>query len=333
MRFVFDLAFISQNTSAECSLDKRQFFGVSSFLTADAQEVTVLEKLELLEVAENCKAGACFVKPSEQHLLPEGTIALVCEDPWKEFVHLLRALVAHFPDFPELPQGIHPAAMIHETAHVPACCTIDPFVVIHPHVVVGERCTIGAHAVIGPYVHIGSDTIIEPHAVIQHCTVGNHVVIQAGAKIGSCGFGFIISKSGPLDIPHIGRVRIGSNVRIGANTTIHRGTLGETVIQDGARIDNLVQIAHNVQIGKHVVIAAQTGISGSCHLDDGCMLGGQVGLAPAIHLGAGTEVAAKSGVMRSCAPGSQIAGIPAVSAQQWRRQVISLWRMVSKTKE
>lgn len=333
MRFVFDLAFIAQHTSAECSLEQRQFFGVSSFLTADAQEVTVLEKSELLEVAGNCKAGACFVKPAEQDLLPQSVIALVCDDPWKEFVHLLTALVARFPECPVVSPRVHPSAIVHGTAHVPSCCIIDPFAVIDSHVVLGERCTIGAHAVIGPYVHIGSDTVIEPHAVIQHCTIGHHVLIQAGAKIGSCGFGFIVSKSGPLDVPHIGRVRIGSNVRIGANTTIHRGTLGETVIQDGSRIDNLVQVAHNVQIGKHVVVAAQTGISGSCHLDHGCMLGGQVGLAPGIHLGEGTEVAAKSGVMRSCAPGSKIAGIPAVPAQQWRRQVVSLWRMVSKAKE
>lgn len=332
MHFVFNLTFVFENTSAKFSAGHTSFAGVASFFNAKENHVTVLDKTKFLNRASVCKAGACFVREHDAPSLPQTVVPLICDDPWREFVRLMQALVHKFPE-DALQSGTHPSAQIHETVHLDPSCQIGPFVVIHAGVILGKECRIGAHSVIGSAVRVGNGCVIGSHVVLEQCTLGDDVHIQSGAKIGEAGFGFITTEEGPIDLPHFGKVCIGNNVRIGANTTIARGTLDDTIIQEGSRLDNLVQVAHNVILGKYVVLASQTGLSGSCQLDDRCMLGGQVGLSPGVHLGAGTSVAAKSGVMRASLPGTELAGIPAVPIVQWRRQVVNLWRMSSNNKK
>ena len=331
MSFIFDTVFIAKYTSVQVTESEKQFSGIASFKTAKSYHVTSLDRLDLLEEGVQCYAGACFVRPEHRHFLPHHTLALLCERPWESCVRLMRAFAQE--TLPDSTPGIHSSAWIHPSAQVPNSCSIGAFVVIEEGVVLGESCILGAHAVIGKGVHMGKECRIDAAVTVFHAYLEDRVHIKAGARIGQGGFGFVITDSGPLDVPHLGKVRIGSDVTVGANTTIDRGTLEDTCIGDGTRIDNLVQVAHNVRLGRNVVLAAQTGLSGSCYIEDGCRLGGQVGLAPGVHLGAGTSVASKSGVMRSSHPGAQIAGIPAIPLHQWKRQVIHLRSLVSNNRE
>ncbi|GAJ45807.1 UDP-3-O-acylglucosamine N-acyltransferase [Holospora elegans E1] len=332
MSFVFDIEFISKHTGVLGAALEKKFSGVASFGSANRDQVTSLDRLDLLKDGKQCNAGACFVRPEHKDFLPDHTIPLLCQTPWECCVRLMRALSAEFFLDSQGDRGIHPSAWVHPDAFVPDSCTVGPFVVIEEGAILGQGCILGAHVLIGKNVNMGKDCRIDSHVSICHAYLGDRVCVRSGARIGQPGFGFVVTGSGPVDVPHWGKVRIGSDVVLGANTTIDRGTLDDTLIGDGTRIDNLVQVAHNVQLGKNVVLVAQTGISGSCRIEDQCMLGGQVGVAPGVCLKAGTAVAAKSGVMRSTESGAQIAGIPAMPIQQWKRQVIYLKRLFSNDK-
>jgi UDP-3-O-[3-hydroxymyristoyl] glucosamine N-acyltransferase len=267
-------------------------------------------------------AGACFVKKADAVLLPPCTLALITPRPYRTFIELLRILDARNNGI-AVP-SISPQATIHPSARVDPTCTIGPNAIIGKDVVIGQHSIIGAHTVLEEGVSIGAHTRIGSHVTIEQATLGDHVCIQSGVRIGQAGFGFVVDDLGFLDIPHQGKVIIGNHVFIGVNTTIARGSFQNTSIGANTHIDALVQIAHNVRIGKNVVIAAQCGIAGSCVLGDGCFLGGQVGIANGISLAPGTKIAAKSGVIRGTEQAENLAGIPAVPIQQWRRQVVLL---------
>jgi UDP-3-O-[3-hydroxymyristoyl] glucosamine N-acyltransferase len=273
-------------------------------------------------------AGACFVKPQDAHLLPFHTAALITPRPYRSFVQVLRFLDARRTK--PAPYGTHHSAHIHASVQIDATCHIGPGVVIEKNVIVQPHTRIGAYTHIGENVVIGHNVTIGTHVSIEHSTIGDHVHIQSGARIGHIGFGFVVDDQGFLEIPHQGKVIVGDHVHIGANTTISRGSFTNTLIGNHTRIDALVQIAHNVYIGQYVVIASQCGIAGSCHLGDRCFLGGQVGLANGVVLAAGTKIAAKSGVMHSTHTAETLAGIPAVPAQQWRRSVVLLAKWCKK---
>jgi len=163
-----------------------------------------------------------------------------------------------------------------------------------------------------------------------HATVGDNTIIHTGARIGQDGFGFAMGPAGHVKVPQLGRVIVGADVEIGANTTIDRGTGPDTVIGDGCKIDNLVQIAHNVQIGQNCVIVSQTGISGSTELGDFVVLAGQVGLAGHLKIGSGARIAAQSGVMRNVDPGQELGGSPAKPVRAWLKEVATLERLARK---
>ena len=177
---------------------------------------------------------------------------------------------------------------------------------------------------IGAHTHIGSN------ASLSHCQIGARCAIHPGVRIGQRGFGFDMSPDGHLDVPQLGRVIIGDNVEIGANSTIDRGSGPDTVIGDGCKIDNLVQIGHNVQMGKGCVIVAQSGIAGSAHLEDFVVLAGQAGIAGHVRIAAGTQIAARSGAMRDTQPGSRLAGNPAIPAREYFRQLAALAKLANQ---
>ncbi len=197
---------------------------------------------------------------------------------------------------------------------------LGPGVVVGPGAAIGAGTEVGAHAVIGPGVQIGRHGRIGPHAVIGCALIGDRVRILAGAVVGEAGFGVAGSKEGAMDMPQLGRVILQDGVTIGANACIDRGAYDDTVIGENTKIDNLVQVAHNVRIGRNCVLAAHTGISGSVTVGDGVMFGGRAGIADHVDIGAGAKIAAASGVMKNVPAGEVWGGSPARSLRKWMRE-------------
>ncbi len=214
-------------------------------------------------------------------------------------------------------QGVDPKASIAATAQVGEGCYIGPFAVVGEGAVIGNGCQIEAHAVVGDRVKMGDDCHIYSHVTIYHdCVLGHRVTIHAGTVIGADGFGFAPTPNGFEKIPQIGIVTIEDDVEIGANTCVDRSTMGSTYIRKGVKLDNLIQVAHNVEVGENTVIAAQTGIAGSAKIGQWCMMGGQVGVAGHITVADQTHVGAQAGITNTVKkPGQTIIGSPAWDAK------------------
>jgi UDP-3-O-[3-hydroxymyristoyl] glucosamine N-acyltransferase len=226
--------------------------------------------------------------------------------------------------------SIHPTAVIDESATIGDNCHIGSYVVIGRNAVIGSKTKIESHVSIGDHVHIGCDGFIGQSVTITNATIGDKVFIKPGTCIGQQGFGFHMDEQGHFDVPQLGMVEIGNDVQIGSNVCIDRGSLSNTVICDGTRIDNLVQIAHNVYIGAMSVIVAQAGIAGSTRLGRFVVLAGQVGLAGHLNIGDYVKVAAQSGLMRDVAAGETVAGSPAMPVRDWHKQTILLQRLINE---
>jgi UDP-3-O-[3-hydroxymyristoyl] glucosamine N-acyltransferase len=251
---------------------------------------------------------------------------LVAHEPYKAFA---RAAQAFYPDARPKP-GRAPSAIVDPTATVPTDCAIGAHVVIEAGVRLGARCRIGPNTVIAAAVELGDDCQVGANVTLSHCLIGARVVLHPGVRIGQAGFGFAPDPNGPVKVPQLGRVIIGDDVDIGANTTIDRGSGHDTVIGPGTMIDNLVQIGHNVVIGRGCVLAGQVGISGSTRLGDFVMAGGQAGLAGHLTIGSFARLAAKSGLMRDVAPGETVSGIPAIPMRMFMKQIAILQRLAGK---
>jgi UDP-3-O-[3-hydroxymyristoyl] glucosamine N-acyltransferase len=225
--------------------------------------------------------------------------------------------------------GISPLASIHPTAEIGPDVTIGPLACIGERVRVGARTIIAPHVVIGPDASLGEDCVVHAHASIrEHVRIGARVVVQDGAVIGADGFGFARRPDGThLKIPQIGRVVIEDDVEIGAQSAVDRPAIGETRIGAGTKIDNLVQVAHGVRIGRNVLLAAQVGIAGSTVLDDDVIMAGQSGATGHVHLGRGALVGAKSAVTKDVGAGDHVAGIPAADVAEWREAVVLVRRL------
>jgi UDP-3-O-[3-hydroxymyristoyl] glucosamine N-acyltransferase len=265
------------------------------------------------------RAAACLVAPHFAARVPEGTIALVTPQPYRAFAAVLTQL---FPDAARPhslfgSSGISPGASIHPEARLETNVSADPGAVVGPRAEVGAGSVIGPNAVIGPGVRIGRDCSIGAGVTIANALIGNRVIIHPGAAIGQDGFGFAPGARGHLKVPQIGRVIIQDDVEIGANSTIDRGATRDTIIGEGTKIDNLVQIAHNVRIGRHCLIVAQVGISGSTELGDFVLVGGQAGLAGHLSIGAAAQIAAQAGVIADVPTKARIGGTPAVPVRAW----------------
>ncbi len=307
------------------------FGGVAPLDRARAHELSFLENPKYLDALRATKAGACFVAPRYADKVPAGTLALVVPEPYIAFAKLLSLL------YPEalrpvalLPGEGREACFIHPDARLEDGVTLDPGVVIGAGAEIGAGTHIGPHGVIGAQVRIGRNCSIGAHVTLSHALLGDHVIIHPGARIGQDGFGFAMGPQGHLKVPQVGRVIIQDRVEIGANTTIDRGAIRDTVIGEGAKIDNLVQIAHNVVIGRHAVIVAQVGISGSTEIGDFAALGGQAGITGHLRIGAGAQIAAQSGVMGDVPPRERWGGSPARPMREWFRTLLGIEQLIKQ---
>ena len=295
----------------------RQFRDVAPLDLAGPDEISFLDNKKYIQAFEASRAGACFVEQDLAERAPEGMIAILCEQPYLALALTTRM---YYPPEPVEP-GISAAAHVDPAASLGNGCRIDAGAVIEAGVSIGDRCHIAAGAVICRHVTLGDDCHLGVNATLMFCHVGSRVWIDTGVRVGTQGFGFAPGPTGAVRIPHTGRVIIGDDVEVGANTTIDRGTAGDTVIGPGCMIDNQVQIAHNVTMGRGVVLAGQVGLAGSSRVDDFAMLGGKSGTANHVKVGVGAKLGALSGAATDLKPGVTYLGQPAIPIKDfWRRE-------------
>lgn len=281
--------------------------------------------------------GVVLCRPSDVAKLPVGPVYLSNPHPQLAYAQfILRYLPSCVAGLrttgPFLPLANSPGAHVSDHATLENDVTIGPGVVIGSGAEIGQGSRIGANTVIGDNVRIGRHSVIGSNVSIQCALIGDHVAIHPGTMIGQDGFGYFPGAGSLQKMPHIGRVIIQDNVEIGANVTVDRGTIGDTVIGEGTKIDNLVQIAHNVQIGRYVIICGHVGISGSCTIGDGAMLGGGVGLADGLNVGAGAQLAGASGVMNNIPAGERWAGSPAQPMRDLFKEIAALRNLAKGNK-
>lgn len=273
-------------------------------------------------------AGACVCNHDAAAAAPSGMALLLTREPYRAYATIAAMF---YP--PQASTGmVHPRAIVHETAVLGEGVEIGAGAVIGARAEIGARTIVAPNAVIGDGVIIGTDCIIGANASLSHSIVGSKVNIYPGCCIGQDGFGFAMSAKGHLKVPQLGRVIIGDDVEIGANCTVDRGAGPDTVIGSGCRIDNLVQIGHNVTLGAGCVFVAQSGVSGSTTLGRGVVVAGQTGIAGHLKIGDGVQIAAKSGVMRDIAPGVVEMGYPSKPIKEFWRELATLKGLAARRK-
>ena len=296
---------------------------------AGPADLTFVASARYLRYLERSQAAVVLCAP-EFADAPGGTARVVVKDPYAALLALLPRL---YPE-PERVWGVHPSAVIGAGSCWTDPVLLGPHVVLGRDVVLGANVRIGAGCVIGDDVTLGDDTELFANVTCYPGTVvGRRVRAHAGVVLGSDGFGYVPDKDGHRKIPHVGRCVIGDDVEIGANTTVDRGSVDDTVVGAGTKIDNLVQVGHNVRIGARCIIMAQVGIAGSTIIEDDCVLAGQVGLAGHITLGRGARVAAQSGVDTSVEPGTTMFGTPAREHREQLRTLAALNRLARIARE
>jgi len=321
----FSLEELAKQTGATLIGAVCQVKDIATLVTATQEHVSFCHRPDQIQNLQHTKACAVIINSRYQEHVPENCAILLSESPYKTYATISQLF------YPEI--GVwtdNQSAPIHPTVKMGKNCRIAYGAIIQENAEIGDNCQIGPHAVIGRGVILGSNCKIQAGVHISHALIGNQVDIHPGAAIGQSGFGFVMDTTGPVDVPQLGRVLIGDNVRIGANTTIDRGSLGDTMIGAYTRIDNLVQIAHNVQIGKGCIIVAQVGIAGSTIIGDFSAFGGQAGLTEHLKIGSGVRVAAQSGVLKDLPDGITVGGSPCVSIGEWHRQSIALKKLTQK---
>lgn len=325
----FTLARLAEISGAEVAAGAdlaAEFRDVAALETAGAGEISFLDNRKYIAAFESSRAGAAIIPPDLADKAPAGMALLLAKDPYRAYAKVAQA----FHPRPAPVPGIAASAVIDPSAILGEGCQVDPNAVIGAGAEIGTRCRIGANVVIGHGVVLGDDCLIGANATVQFAIIGSRVNIYPGARIGQDGFGFAMGAQGHLKVPQLGRVMIGDDVEIGANTTIDRGAGPDTVIGVGCMIDNLVQIGHNVQLGRGCVIVAQVGISGSTRFGDFVAAGGQSGFAGHLKIGAGAKIAAQGGVIGDIDAGATVGGTPAISRIEWLRQVATLGKLTRK---
>lgn len=313
---------------------ERRVRGVAALDRATPDDLTFLDNPKFADQAAKSHAGVCLTSERLAARISPQVAVLIAREPYRAFVQAARELFpgALRPSSLFEAAGVAAGALVHPAARLESGVIVDPTAVIGPRAEIGAGSVIGAGAVIGPDVRIGRDCAIGPRVCLANALVGDRVTIHAGCSIGQDGFGFLMGAGGHRKVPQIGRVIIQDDVEIGAGTAIDRGGIRDTTIGEGSKIDNLVQIGHNVSIGRHCVIVSQAGISGSVVMEDYVVIGGQVGIADNMHIGEGAMIGAKAGVMTDVPAGGKWVGSPAMPSREFFRQVAALRRLAEDAK-
>jgi UDP-3-O-[3-hydroxymyristoyl] glucosamine N-acyltransferase len=295
--------------------------GFASLESAGPGDLSFVSADRHLAAARSSGAAALLAPPG---LDLGGRPAIRVAQPYAAIAAILRLF---FPE-PPIPAGVHPTAHVAEDARVSPEATVGAFAVI------GERSLIEAGAVVHPHVFVGADcrvgegSVLHPHVVLRaHVTLGRRVIVHPGSVLGADGFGYVHDGQAHRKIPQVGRVVVEDDVEIGANVTVDRATLGETVIGRGTKIDNLVQIGHNAVIGADAILVAQVGIAGSCRIGRGAVLAGQVGIADHVTVGDGARIGSQAGVHRDVPAGAGMIGTPALPGETGLRALAAIGRL------
>jgi len=300
--------------------------GIAPLQTAGPSEISFLDNRRYVSALDQTMAGAVIVHPDLVARVPATAVAIVTSEPYAAWA---RVAALFFPMPPPCP-GIHRSAVVADGAVVDPTAEVGPLTLIETGAAIGPGCRIGPCAVIGRGVIVGRDCRIGAHVSLSHALLGARVYVYPGARIGQEGFGFAYTKDGFLSVPQLGRVILEDDVEVGANTTIDRGSSQDTVIGAGSRLDNLVQVGHNVVLGRCCVIVSQVGISGSTVIGDFVRVGGQAGFTGHLRIGDRAEIGAQAGVMSDVAPGAKVLGSPAQPIRDFFRQIAALRKLAKK---
>lgn len=304
-----------------------QIRGVNTLALADETELCFAEGDDQTAAVQASRAGAVIVPDGFPSL--ERPVLIRSSAPRRDFFRIAE----RFAPEPEL-EGIHPSAVIGAGAVLGEAVAVGPNAVIAADVRIGDRCTVGAGCYLGSGVTLGTDCVIEANVTIQRdCRLGDRCIVHSGAVIGGDGFGFHWDGAGHRKVPQLGRVVIEDDVDIGCNSCVDRATLGETRIRRGTKIDNLVQVAHNTDIGAHVILVSQSGVAGSSTVGTGTVIAGQVAISDHVNVGAGVRVGGQSGVTKDVPDGSTVFGTPARPMRDTLRELAALSQLPTLLKQ
>jgi UDP-3-O-[3-hydroxymyristoyl] glucosamine N-acyltransferase len=302
--------------------EEREVDGVRSLGSAGPRDLSFLAAPRYRAAARASRAGAILASPDAVEL-ELGADLLLCADPIGALAVILTTL--HPPT--EAAPGVHPTAIVGDRVTLGSGVSIGPFVVVGEGSEIGDGVALASHVVVGQDCQIGARSRLHPRVVLyDRVVLGERVEVHAGAVLGADGFGYVSGSDGHVKVPQVGAVVVGDDVEIGANSTIDRATLEATTVGSGTKIDNLVQVGHNVIIGSRCLLCGQAGVAGSTRIGDGVVLAGQVGVSGHLEIGDGVRVAAQGAVLSSVASGA-VGGSPAVPLERWRKQVAALHRL------
>jgi UDP-3-O-[3-hydroxymyristoyl] glucosamine N-acyltransferase len=325
-----EIAALTKAHLVDASRADQTIRGLASLDEAGPSHLTFFDNLKYAGQLAQTRAGACLVSERFAATVPSHVAVLRAADPLRAFVAFARELHADSlrPSSWFGTSGIAASAILHPTAHLEDDVVVDPLAVIGPGVEIGAGSVIGSGAVIGANVRIGRDCDVGAGTTIQFALIGNNVLIHPGCHIGQDGYGFIFGAGRQVKVPQTARVLIQNDVEIGAGTTIDRGSLRDTVIGEGTKIDNQVQIGHNVTVGRHCLLAAKVALGGSLTIGDHVALGAGVGINNHVNIGDGAQVTAMSGVKDDVPPNGRWGGFFAKPTKQWFREIIAVERLV-----
>lgn len=322
----FNLGEVAAAAGGTTDRPHRLVSGIAPLHAAGGGEVSFVNSRRYRTALAATGASAVIVPATLLPDVPAGASAILCRDPDEAWANVAALFHPVRPVSPE----IHPTACVMAGAKVHATAEIGAYTLIEAGAEIGPGCRLQSHISIGPGVRIGADCRIGAHVAISHAVLGDRVCLFPGVRIGQEGFGFSRAGERFRTAPQLGRVVIGDDVEIGANSTVDRGSVQDTVIGAGTRIDNLVQIAHNVRLGRCCVIVAQVGIAGSTVLEDFVQVGGQAALASHLHVGAGAQIGAQAGLIADAPAGAVLLGSPAQPRRDFFRQVALMNRLSRK---